>query len=67
MLTGIYPFARRQNQDSSIDSICATCYQTIASADTTTVEALASAEENHQCIPHAEFNHLHWERSQRAA
>jgi hypothetical protein len=48
-MTGIYPFVRRQNHDSLIDSICSTCYQTIASADSTT--ELASAEHNHKCNP----------------
>jgi hypothetical protein len=67
MLTGIYPFARRQNLDSSVDSICASCYQTIASADRLTEQALASAEENHVCIPHAEFNHPHWDKFYQAS
>jgi len=66
-MTPIHPFARRQNQDSSIDSICASCYQTIASSDSTTESTLMSAEQNHVCSPHAEFNYLHWDQVHRAA
>jgi hypothetical protein len=41
-------FAKRYNRhDSSVDSICMKCYQTVASADSAT--ELASAEETHVC------------------
>jgi hypothetical protein len=61
-MKAFYPFVRRQNQDSSIDSICATCYQTIASTDRATEQELASrelasAEQVHVCSPNDEFNH----------
>ena len=46
-------FARRENRDSSIDSICTKCYQTIASAHV--ANELVTAEEGHQCDPHGEF------------
>jgi hypothetical protein len=62
-----YPFVRRQNHDSSVDSICATCYRTIASADSSTEKALAYAEQNHVCSPHDEFKDPHWEHVDRAA
>jgi hypothetical protein len=61
-MKGFYPFVRRQNQDSSIDSICATCYQTIASTDRATEQGstsqeLGSAEQVHVCNLNGEFNH----------
>jgi hypothetical protein len=66
-MTGMNPFARRQNFDASVDSICTTCYQTIASAEISTEVALASAEQNHVCSPHAEFNYPFWDEFRRAA
>jgi len=60
-------FARRQNQDSSIDSICTKCYQTVASSDLTSEFSLASAERNHVCNVHGEFNHPLWQEVHRAA
>jgi hypothetical protein len=66
-MTSLVSFARRQNHDSSIDSICTTCYQTIASAESATEVALSSAEQNHVCSPHGEFNHPRWEHADRAA
>jgi hypothetical protein len=59
-MKGFYPFVRRQNQDSSIDSICTTCYQTIAS--TNTVSDLRSAEQVHRCNPNGEFDYPHWDQ-----
>jgi hypothetical protein len=56
MITAI-AFARRQNHDSSIDSICKTCYQTIASADT--IGQLEATEENHVCDPNGEYSLRH--------
>jgi hypothetical protein len=56
-MTSLVSFARRQNHDSSIDSICTKCYQTIASADS--VAELATVEDSHQCDPNGEFNDRH--------
>jgi hypothetical protein len=53
-MTSFVSFARRQNHDSSIDSICTRCYQTIASADS--ANGLTNAEEGHRCNPNGEFN-----------
>lgn len=47
-------FAQRQNRDSSFDSICITCYQTIASANS--AGELEGAERTHHCDPFGEFN-----------
>ncbi len=55
-------FARRKNHDSSIDSICTTCYQTIASANST-VE-LTTIEQSHMCDQNGEFNYRHHMDSQ---
>ena len=49
-------FARRPNRDSTIDSICTSCFQTIASA--TRLEELAFDEEKHVCDPYGEFSLL---------
>jgi hypothetical protein len=61
-MTSLVSFARRQNHDSSIDSICTKCYQTIASAES--LSGLATAEQSHLCDPNGEFNHergdFHW-------
>ena len=51
-MTSSISFARRRNHDSSIDSICTRCYQTIASAEK--VNELETAEENHLCDPDGE-------------
>jgi hypothetical protein len=61
MMIGIFPFVRRQNFDASVDSICSSCYQTIASVDRSAETALVSAEQHHVCSPYAEFDHPHWE------
>jgi hypothetical protein len=50
-MTNLATFARRQNQDHSVDSICMTCYQTIAKDGDS-----ASAEQGHICNPYGEFN-----------
>ena len=53
-MTSVISFARRRNQDSTVDSICTRCYQTIASGNS---EAnLAAAEEVHSCDPNGEYN-----------
>jgi hypothetical protein len=60
-MTSFISFARRQNRDSSVDSICTKCYQTIASAEN--VKDLVDVEEAHQCDPNGEHNHYYGERS----
>ena len=50
----IAQFVRRRNPDTSIDSICTRCVQTIASA---ACEAeLATREQKHICDPNGEFS-----------
>jgi hypothetical protein len=50
-------FARRHNADSTIDSICARCYQTIAHERD---EAnLINPEQSHSCDPSGEYLWLH--------
>lgn len=49
-MTTIFPFAHRRNPDASIDSICTTCFQTIASEDSE--GKLISHEERHLCDPY---------------
>lgn len=44
------PFAHRRNPDASIDSICTTCFQTIASEDSE--GKLIVHEERHSCDPY---------------
>jgi hypothetical protein len=63
-MTSFVSFARRQNHDSSIDSICTKCYQTIASADNP--NGLTNAEESHRCNPNGEFNHQREDHLQTA-
>jgi hypothetical protein len=58
-------FVRRHNRDSSVDSICTRCYQTIANASTE-IE-LTLPETSHSCDPNGEFNHQHSDRTQSAA
>jgi hypothetical protein len=53
-MTTFISFARRRNPDSTIDSICTRCYQTIASGDSEA--SLATAEEGHSCDPNCEYN-----------
>jgi hypothetical protein len=47
-------FVKRRNRDSSIDSICTSCFQTIASA--ACEEELAIHEEKHTCDPYGDFS-----------
>jgi hypothetical protein len=49
-MTTLSPFARRKNSDGSIDSICTTCFQTIASEDSE--GKLIAHEEHHSCDPY---------------
>jgi hypothetical protein len=53
-MTSLVSFARRRNPDSTIDSICTKCYQTIACGQSDS--SLASAEENHLCDLNAELD-----------
>ena len=52
-MTAIPAFARRRNRDSSIDSICTRCFQTIATA--LREEDLLIHEEKHICEPYWDF------------
>jgi hypothetical protein len=56
-MTSFISFARRRNHDSTIDSICTRCYQTVASADTGS--ELETVEETHLCDPNGEFSRVH--------
>jgi hydroxyethylthiazole kinase-like sugar kinase family protein len=52
-MTSIVSFARRQNRDSSIDSICTKCFQTVASAQSES--ELAVSDQSHVCNPNWMF------------
>jgi hypothetical protein len=52
-MTSFISFARRKNENSTIDSICTRCYQTIASGDNE--DALEGAERGHSCDPNGEY------------
>ena len=56
MVTIFPTFVRRRNRDSSVDSICTRCFQTIASVDSD--EELATHEEKHICDPYGEFSSI---------
>ena len=60
-MADLISFARRQNHDSSVNSICTKCYQTIGSTSTNKLGALTIAERNHRCDPNGEFNHLNFD------
>jgi hypothetical protein len=49
-MTTFIPFAHRRNPDASIDSICTTCFQTVASEDSE--DKLIAHEEIHSCDPY---------------
>lgn len=53
-MTRFISFARRRNPDSTVDSICTRCYQTIASAQNAAF--LTGAEEAHLCDANAELD-----------
>jgi hypothetical protein len=55
-MTSFISFAHRLNRDSTVDSICTRCYQTIASHKNASV--LESAEIAHECDPSGEFNRV---------
>lgn len=56
------PFAHRRNLDASIDSICTTCFQTIASEDNE--GSLIAHEERHACDPCWQFSRVHFDSRQ---
>ena len=47
-------FAHRTNPDKSIDSICTTCFQTIASEGI--ASKLIAYEERHSCDPYWQYS-----------
>jgi hypothetical protein len=49
-MTLIAGFVRRENADSTTDSICIKCFRTIAKGPSGKVD-LISAERNHECEP----------------
>ena len=63
-MTTFPPFVRRRNRDSSIDSICTKCFQTIASV-TTTEDGLDAHEENHLCAPYEQLVRIHADSQNR--
>ena len=58
-------FVKRRNRDSSIDSICTSCFQTIASA--ACEEELAIHEKNHTCDPYGDFSLLYFNADRRTS
>jgi len=48
-MTTFISFARRNNRDKSVDSICTRCYQTVANSKEG--DDLDSEEERHVCDP----------------
>ncbi len=55
-MTSSIAFARRHNEDATIDSICTRCYQTIASERTES--NLLNAEQRHACDPNLALDRL---------
>ena len=53
-------FMRRRNPDSTIDSICESCYQTIAKGRDE--QSLTEAEQSHACYSNAESDRLAFAR-----
>jgi len=58
-MTTLIAFAHRRNPDASIDSICTTCFQTIASEDSE--DKLIADEEHHSCDPYWQFSRAHFD------
>ena len=63
-MTTLPQFARRRNRDSSVDSICTRCIQTISTA--AREEELAIHEEKCCCDPYGEFSPLYFNSDLRA-
>ena len=61
-MTTFPPFARRRNPDSSIDSICARCFRTVAST-TGSEEELDADEKSHVCDPYWAFCDTYFNRN----
>ena len=61
-MTTVISFARRLNRDSSIDSICTKCCETVASANCE--NELAGQERGHLCDPSGQFvrNEIEYDR-----
>jgi hypothetical protein len=55
----ILDFVRRVNEDSTIDSICTKCFQTVASGED--VFDLSRAEQAHTCEPLWLSQQHYWE------
>jgi len=53
-MVALIPFAHRRNSDAWLDSICTTCFQTIASEDSE--GKLIAHEERHSCDPYWQFS-----------
>jgi hypothetical protein len=58
-------FARRLNPNSSIDSICVRCYQTIATSRCE--DDLAVPERTHVCDPNSEFTRAYIDSRESAS
>jgi hypothetical protein len=54
-MTPLPLFARRRNKDLSIDSICTSCFLTIATVRGEGGDYLTSQEQKHICDPYGEF------------
>jgi hypothetical protein len=64
-MNGILDFVRRSNEDSTIDSICTKCFQTVASGKS--VFDLIRAEEAHTCVPLSLRQRDYWECQRMSA
>jgi hypothetical protein len=53
-MTTFISFARRHKEDSTVDSVCTRCYQTIATDRNES--KLVEAEEAHFCEPNDQMN-----------
>ena len=51
-------FARRHNDDGTVDSICLNCFQTAATADSES--QLQALESQHSCIAYNTLAHADW-------
>ena len=58
-MSSLIPFAHRRNPDKSIDSICTTCFQTIASEDS--AGKVIAREGSHTCDPLWQFSRAGYE------
>jgi hypothetical protein len=58
-MTTLIPFAHRRNPDESFDSICTTCFQTIATENGE--GKLIAHEERHTCDPIYEVTRVNFD------